>query len=858
MLQPLKNFWSTSFRRQCGNSLTFLIMATSILGLSVAATTVALAPMSSQNQESSQSLSLNAVANHHLDDLQAYILQHPEIFANNNNYAPSASPPAPLIQDYNNGVPAFEIFTGPDADQATPGANFNEYFANVTYNNLNNYNLLTHTENIQINNGTQVNVTSTLPWNADDTYSGVCTYPNPPATCTGDQGRYGIVRFAINPYYNTLRIMVKVTAGTNTMVRSRMITLSGKVCAVNNAPTPASVATIPAPSPNDPNVVSGLPPYQITQTSNAAIQIGDYQICWLPTATTQMYCDPQGLNAAANGNYALNILASGNDTLADGSQMFYVVFLMQQGVSPTPTGTYIQIEAISTTAAGVSTVIPTPKATGVVLYDPGGTLVPEPNPSDFTVIMQKPTDATDTYTAYIIWNVPSGTYKNKVYVTTAMWSGGNTNQFLNAAVGLYGLNINWGNLYDGSGAAIYNTSYAPTSNLTYNANSNQLILNGNYTTGGTRVLYGNISKLTPAVGGTASSLNFTTATCSTNPTLPVACSDPATGNNPAAVINSAGTFGSSVSSSDGKFIVTPVLDSANHVDIMAFNTMGSATNLSQRVSPSNTLDILDSPYPPNTISNIANIMTTHATILSNVEIKFYNGKFYWLVAGDSYVYEWDPKTWGMGAAYAQSLLQQITNNQFLQSTSVYTGNSTYFTVNLVREIGPAPGGNGSNALWKTNNPAPQMIFNEQNHEIYIQDGGAIHRVDLQAGYYYNFLSTYTNTPGGAASVLAATQPILIAFDKNSDTLYFSGVNTANINQGGLYTYIPSQGLPATGLTPLVTSTNHFNLGDNIFYVEQTQELYYVDGTTQNIYAYSPPCYDLNQVNSNGTMLLTGQ
>jgi len=854
MIKQLKNFFSQPLRKHCGNSLTFLLMATTILGLSVAATTVALVPLSSQNQLNSQALNLNAVAEHHLNDIQAFILNHPAIFTNSANYTATA-------EDYqNDGLPTLQPFTGPTT--AAPAGGLP---ANIPANNFSNYfyanNLLIHNETLQINNGTSVPVTSTLVWNADDSYNGLCTYSGTPAVannagCSGDQGRYGIVRFAVNPYHNTLRIVVKVTAGTNTLVRSRLVTLSGKVCAINSAPTPTAI-------PNGPPAVvpPTTPNYQVTQVTDAAVQIGTQQICWLPDATTAMSCDP-GLNAQPNAT-SLNLLASGDDTLADGTQMRYVLYLTQ-----TASNTYIQLKGIYIN-----------KGNATVLYPPLALGAPLPNvdtnPNDFTVIIQKPNSASDTYTAYIIWLNPSaGSGNQNIFVTSVTWSPSGIQP-----VGVYNNNgggIAWGYLYNGTTQYVY----ANTQNITYNANANQLILNGNYSYTGNvhpsgkypRFWYGNITSMTPASStNNTPSITITSAACGNYPYT--ACSDPPDNSNTGYNTNpsyqfynggSGGTVGQSVTSGDGRFIVAPiqVTTGTPPATVTTVYIAGFNTSLLQRIKAQNTLLILltSQTLGVAAASNIASLMTTDLPTpasTSNVEIKFYNGKFYWIVAGDPYVYEWDPKTWGAGqigpsnpTATNQTLLQLVTNTQMLgmqaggmPSGGSYTGSSGNFyglMVNLVREIGPASG--APQTLWVSGDPAPQMVFNDQNQEIYIRDGAAIHRVNLQAGYYYNFLSAYTNGMVGTAGQM-------MAFDKSSDTLYFTGLNGVT---NELYAYLPAQ-----GITQTLTATSA--TGDNIFYASKTQQLYYVDvaNGTPNIYAYAPYCYDLNQADNTASMLLTG-
>lgn len=91
--QALSGFWSKFFNpknKQSGNSLTFLITASIVMGVSLTVTTGIIGPMIAKNRLSvSEGRSYQSALNHHFNLIQQYVNVHPEIFLNNTKGFPT-------------------------------------------------------------------------------------------------------------------------------------------------------------------------------------------------------------------------------------------------------------------------------------------------------------------------------------------------------------------------------------------------------------------------------------------------------------------------------------------------------------------------------------------------------------------------------------------------------------------------------------------------------------------------------------------------------------------------------------------------------------------------------------------------
>jgi len=340
-----------------------------------------------------------------------------------------------------------------------------------------------------------------------------------------------------------------------------------------------------------------------------------------------------------------------------------------------------------------------------------------------------------------------------------------------------------------------------------------------------------------------------------------------------------GQFGKSVIAKNGQFIVTPFQSEAASSPPGSYSSVPAlsgvygpirikvvSTNATSRIDINNNATST-TPSPTNNVSNTANVMTfdggsfdtnttyspkgsgssttePSTTSLSNVNLWTHNGKFYWIVSGQvinnvvtggQYVYEWDPSTWGGGqygtsatAGSSLSPILNLLNAVFLgQTSSQYVGRFS-----TVRLIGPASGSSAT-TLWSPGNPVPQIVFNDVDNEFYLRDGTHIHRVNPRTGYTPNLLSTL------ALPSNRTTQGQMMAFDPNTDALYFAGSN------GYINAYLPRAG---TTLKLTQAPLNDSNLPDdgNMFYSSLTQQLFYLDapsnGGTPTMYIYTPASY----------------
>jgi hypothetical protein len=624
------------------------------------------------------------------------------------------------------------------------------------------------------------------------------------STVTWDAPVKSVIRLSTQPYSNVLYITVRATAGGTTVDVSRKIAVSPATCINDKAPTPVGI-NVPYDAAEDTN-------FQISDISGPYFKIGTHRICAMPAKgqTSDLSC------LFVSGAGGIDLIYGGADTVGTDESRTFITF--------TPSTLVLTLNYSEAGTAIAPQTITLPVGT---------------TKDDIAVGIVRPaeSDATNTYKAvFFIRDATTGQLN-------FAWTSWNANTGIDTSTGLF------------SGTPYENTDIFPGAGIdagtfTYDGPSRRLVVT---------------DKTAKVI--TSRTLAEISATPATAPTLTGAVDEapiaPTAGNQGIDLASAAAvTYGKPVVSKDGKFVVVPVLTDATGVRIVAYSTENIEIDDNNMIdgttgTPSDMATIMsfDQPGVPTTTNGviIASLNQVHAWYNAA------NEKFYWLAYSGSnseYLYEWDPKTWGVGTAgtadtWVQSgaspnqLKRNITviGHRADSTAGLYTGK--YYTV---RKIGPTPG-EANAGLWANSATIPTITFNRTTNDYFIRDGLGVHRINVETGYDHNIYSTAG--PDGRA----------LALDPYTGWVYFStvttGVGVTGIHGYDLASESQKQLLTAPLTPPDFSDGPGGTSGDgNLLYSKNNQTLYYLNvpatvdaGTRPQLFAYKPYCYSIGAANN---------
>ncbi len=269
------------FNREKGNSLTFLLGSASIISMSLAVTTMVIGPMSTKEMSNvSQVAGVKDVAEHHLDRIEKYMNQNPQIFLDNTTWDRAENKSG-------DGLPAYQRMYKEKFDQLFP--------VPTTATVASTPSLRRFQETIKAN-GIPTDVVSEMSWDSTN-------------------AKYSILRLN-TVYSNTFVIAVDAAAGSKKTSLKRTITVSPKYCALDKAPTPLGL-----PIPAAPGGAAEDLNFKIGKVSGPFVQVGSQRVCQMPEKgqATPLTCDFQ-----AGG---IELIAGNQDSQGTSKTASFVAFL---------------------------------------------------------------------------------------------------------------------------------------------------------------------------------------------------------------------------------------------------------------------------------------------------------------------------------------------------------------------------------------------------------------------------------------------------------------------------------------------------------------------------------------------------
>lgn len=813
-------------RKSSGNSLTFLLGSITIIGLSLSMTTMMIAPtLAKGTANTSLSSGIKLVAERHLDKIEAYIKANPDKLSN-------LVEEAAIVPD--DGSPAYQKIDLLNVTDAFP---------------------FSYSESIKVN-GIDTDVISTAPTSGDS---------------------YALVRFTQQPYQNSLKLTVQASGGILTTTRSRIVSMAPEGCAIDKTPVPLK-AYFSDPSNDEKdfslNTLRGSQgTYNFLDTQEPYIQLGRQRVCELPPHDGTLPPGETLPNVSCIFDAPAVYYIHGGEAKRSNGLRYRFVFTLHPGAGNTdptndtkPDLDTLELRVKTETSPGVFTAY-TEDAANLTPYRSA------PESVAIKVFPPAASDSTQTYAAAIIYKERS---TNKLYLTWAKWnSSGILTEGLFAATPAAPTEIFAGSLD-------YVSSWA------FHAPTNQIVGAG-LTASGRRVI---VKKLDPPANPASDEPAIDSAFLSQS-SIPTASTPSAFLLDPTNVL-----FGKPVVSRDGEFVLLPIRTNAEpneadddtsdgyHISVMAFNIknalIGSSNNYTTNTSTGSNVARLmrfsRSAYNSNSskgadINNLHQIYVWH-----NNE----NNKFYWVIRkafphySTRFLYEWDPKTWGMGPSSGSasewksntgSLPAVKKNIRFIganptntTTTSDYTG--TYFTV---RKIASAPG-SGDEPLWTecasgcAIDRLPQVVYDKTSNAYWFwnanvpltsPDSFKLFRISLDKGYQPLFyLSPDTEVKGRT-----------VAVDPRGGWVYYTkpidddGATPPNDDIGVLYAYHPAKA-PDSLKLPLLWSSMDFGEGfgdGNLYYSLNNKTLYTIQ-TNDNpksgmLLVHKPYCSVMGDVES---------
>jgi len=633
--------------------------------------------------------------------------------------------------------------------------------------------------------------------------------------------RADLRRLTASPYDNMIYVEVTEKVGSQTLKRGRYITMSHQSC-FREQNLSANPTTTQASSNSIGYLNNETNNFQVREISGPFMQIGNERICNLPDNTANTLSCPAEVIGPGN---RIRMIYGGQDTFGAGKSarnLFYLWLDNDPDGNPLTNDAGYRLHLYSKFSEGNLTInqntVPIPDLN---LNDPFYIEVFAPSPSDAmrhykAIVVYRDRSDDQVHLSYVRWN------KNGLE-NAGMFNNGSLR-----AVNPLGPSPNVWAADPADPAFTINriTYHAPTHSIVAASNDTGRIYVRKLKPYLFENLLGSDNNLTPDdyVGGIKES------------TDPAAMS----ATNPGYALNqSLGniSFRELWVSQDGETVLAKTrleLGGNQQMHLVAFHP-------DLPISPENSS--LNLSNNGNDNGNIALIMTfdqaiptdTNGESIGNdsdrmrVWYNAYTGKFYWLVQGNSndsskFLFEWDPKTWGLASTTANqwvengtSIQQQrsrikILGQQGSTAASIYTGQ-----FRTVRKLGGAPVINAANpggygtfgaaasiSLWQDGDPV-QITYNPKNQTYYISDGQSLHAVNLNTGYVANFNASQADTDNNGRK--------LLVHPKTGWLFYTSSESTPK----GLYAYNPGNLEHSAILNTVDFSTDrHQGNGDLVF------------------------------------------